>query len=125
MLDGKKVPVYAEGKNVRDWIYVDDHNRGVDLIINKGRIGDTYCLGANNELTNIELTRKVLQSMNISNEMIEYVADRPGHDFRYAMDASKIQTELGWAPEMNFEQGLAETIKWYQENEEWWRKLKK
>ena len=124
LLDGKKVPVYAEGKNVRDWIYVDDHNRGVDLIINKGRIGDTYCLGANNELTNIELTRKVLQSMNISDEMIEYVADRPGHDFRYAMDASKIQTELGWAPEMNFEQGLAETIKWYQENEEWWRRLK-
>lgn len=125
LLDGKKVPMYAEGKNVRDWIYVDDHNRGVDVIIKKGKIGETYCLGANNELSNFELTKKILASMNISEEMIEYVADRPGHDFRYAMDASKIHSELGWAPEINFEQGLAETIKWYQENEEWWRTLKR
>ena len=125
LLDGKKVPMYAEGKNVRDWIYVDDHNRGVDVIIKKGKIGETYCLGANNELSNFELTKKILASMNISEEMIEYVADRPGHDFRYAMDASKIHSELGWAPEINFEQGLAETIKWYQENEEWWRALKR
>ncbi len=125
LLDGKKVPMYAEGKNVRDWIYVDDHNRGVDVIIKKGKIGETYCLGANNELSNFELTKKILASMNISEEMIEYVVDRPGHDFRYAMDASKIHSELGWAPEINFEQGLAETIKWYQENEEWWRALKR
>ncbi|MCX6796442.1 MAG: dTDP-glucose 4,6-dehydratase [Candidatus Falkowbacteria bacterium] len=124
LLDGKKVPVYGDGQNVRDWIHVDDHNRGVDLIIKQGKIGDTYCLGGGNELTNLDLTRKVLQSMNISEEMIEYVKDRPGHDFRYAMDYSKVKSELGWKPEVNFEQGLAETIKWYQENEEWWRKLK-
>jgi len=124
LLDGKKVPVYAEGKNIRDWIYVDDHNRGVEIIIKKGKIGETYCLGANNEINNLELTKKVLASMNISEEMIEYVADRPGHDFRYAMDCTKAKNELGWEPKVNFEQGLAETIKWYQENEEWWRKLK-
>lgn len=125
LLDGKKVPVYAEGKNIRDWIYVDDHNRGVEAIIKKGKIGETYCLGSNNELSNMELTKKILASMNISEEMIEYVADRPGHDFRYAMDSTKARNELGWAPEMNFEKGLAETIKWYQENEEWWRALKR
>ncbi len=124
LLDGKKVPVYGEGKQIRDWIYVDDHNHGVDMIIKKGKIGETYCLGGGNELSNLELTRKVLQSMNISDAMIEYVADRPGHDFRYAMDYSKAKNELGWEPEADFEQHLAETIKWYQENEEWWRALK-
>lgn len=124
LLDGKKVPVYGEGKQIRDWIYVDDHNRGVDLIINNGKIGETYCLGGGNEISNIDLTKIVLQSMNISEEMIEYVADRPGHDFRYAMDYSKAKNELGWEPKAKFEERILETIKWYQENEEWWRKLK-
>jgi dTDP-glucose 4,6-dehydratase len=125
LLDGKKVPVYGEGKNIRDWIYVDDHNRGVEVIIKKGKIGETYCLGGGNEISNIDLTKKVLAAFNISEEMIEYVTDRLGHDFRYAMDYTKARKELGWEPEVNFEQGLAETIKWYQENEEWWRALKR
>jgi dTDP-glucose 4,6-dehydratase len=124
LLDGKKVPLYGEGKNIRDWIYVDDHNRGVEMIIKKGKIGETYCLGGGNEISNIELTRKVLNAFNISEEMIERVADRLGHDFRYAIDYSKAKRELGWEPEANFAERLKETIKWYQENEEWWRKLK-
>ncbi|MFH1838555.1 MAG: dTDP-glucose 4,6-dehydratase [Candidatus Kuenenbacteria bacterium] len=124
LIENKKVPVYGEGKNVRDWIYVDDHNRGVDLIIQKGKIGETYCLGGNCELSNLELTKKILKLMDKGNEMIEYVADRLGHDLRYAIDFSKIQNELNWFPEINFEQGLKKTIEWYKNNQEWWKKLK-
>lgn len=125
LLEGKKVPLYGDGKNIREWIHVDDHNKGVEIIIKKGRIGETYCLGSGEEKNNLELTNIILQSMNISQEMIEYVADRPGHDFRYAMDCTKMKNELGWEPEANFEERIKETIKWYQENEEWWRALKR
>lgn len=125
LLENKKIPVYGDGKNIRDWIYVDDHNRGVELIIKSGKIGETYCLGGGNELKNIELTKNILNIMKKSEDMIEYVGDRPGHDFRYAMDCTKAKNELGWEPEVNFEQGLAKTVKWYQKSEEWWRKLKK
>jgi len=113
LLKGKKVPVYGEGKNIRDWIHVDDHNRGVEAIIKKGRVGETYCLGGENELTNIELTKKILELMGKGEDMIEYVKDRPGHDLRYAIDISKARNELGWSPEINFEQGLKNTINWY------------
>lgn len=125
LIENKKIPVYGKGENIRDWIHVDDHNKGVDLIIQKGKIGETYCLGGENELTNLELTKKILKLMGKGEKMIEYIKDRLGHDLRYAIDFSKIQTELGWSPEMDFDQGLEETIEWYKNNQEWWKKLKK
>jgi len=125
LLDQKKVPVYGQGKNIRDWIHVDDHNRGIDLILQKGRIGETYCLGGNSELSNLEITKQILAELGYDEQMIEYVPDRLGHDFRYAIDFSKAQKELGFAPQIDFATGLRETIKWYQENEGWWRPLKK
>lgn len=124
LIENKKVPVYGEGKNVRDWIYVDDHNSGVEAIIKKGRIGEIYCLGGGHELSNLELTKKILELMGKREEMIEYVADRKGHDLRYAIDFSKIQNELGWYPKVDFEQGLKQTIEWYKNNQEWWKKIK-
>lgn len=124
LIENKKVPVYGEGKNIRDWIYVDDHNAGVEAIIKKGKIGETYCLGGGNEITNIEITKMILAEMKMGEEMIEYVADRKGHDFRYAMDCSKIQKELGWEPKMEFTEGLSKTIEWYKNNEEWWKNIK-
>jgi dTDP-glucose 4,6-dehydratase len=124
LIEGKKLPVYGQGKNVRDWIYVDDHNRGIDLILKKGRIGETYCLGGNSERSNLEITHEILKIMDKGEEMIEYVKDRPGHDLRYAIDFSKIKEELSWEPVYNFAKGLEETIAWYRDNEEWWRKLK-
>ncbi len=125
LIEGKKVPVYGEGKNIRDWIYVDDHNRGVDFIIHKGRIGETYCLGGNNELTNMEITHSILQIMGKGEGSIEYVADRLGHDFRYAIDFTKAKTELGWEPQVDFAAGLKLTVEWYKNHPEWWQKLKK
>jgi dTDP-glucose 4,6-dehydratase len=124
LIEGKKVPVYGQGLNIRDWIHVDDHNRGVEAIIKKGRIGQTYCLGGGCEISNIELTKKILSIMGYGEEMIEYVDDRPGHDFRYAMDFSKAKNELGWQPRIDFDDGLRQTVEWYKENENWWRELK-
>ncbi len=124
LIENKKVPVYGEGANIRDWIYVEDHNSGVDAIIKKGKIGETYCLGGDNEITNLEITKKILSLMGKDESMIEYVKDRPGHDFRYAMDITKAKKELGWQPEVEFEGGLAKTVEWYKNNEEWWRKIK-
>jgi len=125
LIEGKKVPVYGAGKNVRDWIHVDDHNRGVDFIIKKGKIGETYCLGGNGEKSNLEITELILKTMGVGEEMIEYVTDRLGHDLRYAIDFSKAKTELGWEPQIDFASGLGETIKWYKNNLAWWQKLKK
>jgi dTDP-glucose 4,6-dehydratase len=110
---GEKVPVYGEGKNIRDWIHVDDHIRGVEMIIEKGKIGETYCLGGNNEVSNIDLTKKILDIMNLSSDMIEYVPDRLGHDFRYAIDGTKAERELGFVPQVDFSEGLKETVEWY------------
>ena len=124
LLANKKVPVYGQGKNIRDWIYVDDHNAGVDAVIKKGRIGETYCLGGGCELANLELTKKILNLMGKGEEMIEYVTDRPGHDLRYAMDFSKAKNELGWEPAVNFDEGLKKTIDWYKENKDWWHNIK-
>lgn len=125
LLENKKVPVYGAGKNVRDWIHVDDHNRGVDFIIKKGKIGETYCLGGNSEKTNLEITELILREMGAGDEMIEHVSDRLGHDLRYAIDFTKAKEELGWEPQIAFESGLKETINWYKNNTAWWQKLKK
>ncbi len=125
LIDNKKVPVYGAGKNIRDWIHVKDHNQGVEKIIKKGKIGSTYCLGSGNELTNIEITREILKIMDKGEEMIEFVEDRLGHDFRYAIDYSLIQNELNWQAEISFKEGLKNTVLWYINNASWWRKLKK
>lgn len=124
LLEGKKLPVYGTGKNIRDWIHVTDHNKGVDLIINKGRIGETYCLGGNSERSNIEITKSILDIMGESEDMIEYVSDRLGHDLRYSIDFSKAKKELGFEPEYSFEKGLKETVLWYKENKNWWQNIK-
>jgi dTDP-glucose 4,6-dehydratase len=125
LMEGKKVPVYGKGENIRDWIHVDDHNRGVELIIKNGRIGETYCLGGDNEIKNIDITSSILSLMGKNDDMIEYVKDRLGHDFRYAIDFSKAERELGWRPKISFTEGLKSTIDWYRDNKAWWEKLKK
>lgn len=125
LIDGIAVPVYGEGKNVRDWIHVDDHNRGVDAIIHKGKIGETYCLGANSEKSNLEITENILSLMQQGAEMIKHVPDRLGHDLRYAIDYAKASRELDWTPQINFSDGLKQTVEWYKTNEAWWRPLKK
>ncbi|MDD5687456.1 MAG: dTDP-glucose 4,6-dehydratase [Elusimicrobia bacterium] len=125
LIEGKKVPVYGKGMNIRDWIHVEDHNEGVDLILHKGKIGETYCLGGNAEIKNIDITKMILKEFGKGSEMMEFVVDRKGHDFRYAIDFAKIKKELGWYPRHTFEKGLKETIKWYKDNKNWWRPLKK
>lgn len=124
LIEGKKVPVYGNGQNIRDWIHVDDHNRGVEAVIKKGKIGETYCLGGGNEKSNLEITNQILNIMGAGTDMIEYVKDRLGHDFRYAIDFSKAQRDLGWIPQIDFESGLRLTIDWYKNNQSWWKKLK-
>jgi dTDP-glucose 4,6-dehydratase len=123
-MEDKKVPIYGKGENIRDWIHVDDHNRGVEMIIEKGKIGETYCLGGDCEKTNLEITKNILDILEKDEGFIEYVEDRKGHDLRYAIDFSKIKKELGWEPKINFEAGLKETINWYTNNPEWWQKIK-
>lgn len=125
LLEGKKVPVYGQGNNIRDWIHVDDHNYGVDLIIKKGKIGETYCLGGDQEKTNLEITKLILELMGKGEEMIEYVSDRPGHDLRYAIDFTKAKNELNFSPRSDFVSGLKDTVAWYSANRSWWEKLKK
>ena len=124
LMENKKVPLYGDGTNVRDWLYVEDHCRAIDLIIHKGKAGETYCIGGNAEKTNKELTYKILGLMGKGEEMIEFVSDRPGHDHRYAIDFSKIKNELGWEPQVTFQEGLKKTVEWYKDNEEWWKKIK-
>ena len=124
LLEGKKVPVYGRGSNIRDWIYVDDHNAGVEAIIKKGRIGETYCLGGENELSNLEITKNILELIGAGDDRIEYVEDRKGHDFRYAMNISKAKKELSWYPIVDFKTGLVKTVAWYKDNQEWWKKIK-
>ena len=124
LIDNKKVPIYGKGENVRDWVHVYDHNEAVDLILHKGKIGETYCIGGDSELRNIDITKMILEAFGKGEEMMEYVEDRKGHDLRYAIDFSKIKNELGWFPRKDFQQGLKETIDWYKNNESWWRPLK-
>ncbi len=123
LIDGVKVPLYGDGLNVRDWLHVDDHCRGIDRVIDQGIDGEVYNIGGGNEVRNVDLTRRLLALTGRGDEMIRPVADRPGHDRRYALDTSKLQG-LGWAPQVTFEDGLAETVRWYQQNEWWWRPIK-
>jgi len=125
LIEGKKVPVYGKGLNVRDWLYVEDHCEAIDLIINEGKIGETYCIGGDCEKRNIDITKKILNYFDFDDSMIEYVEDRKGHDLRYAIDSTKIKKELGWKQKHNFKEGLKETVEWYKQNEKWWRKFKK
>ncbi len=123
LLDGLKVPLYGSGGNVRDWLYVLDHCTAVDLVLRRGAPGQVYNIGAGNELTNLELTRRLLAAFGAGDDMIEYVPDRPGHDWRYSLATDKVR-ELGWAPAHGFDAGLAATIAWYRANQDWWRPLK-
>ncbi|MCA0387157.1 MAG: dTDP-glucose 4,6-dehydratase [Bacteroidetes bacterium] len=122
-LNGKKLPVYGDGLNVRDWIYVLDHNYAIETVLEKGKPGEVYNIGAKNEMTNIEIVKLILNHLGKGEEMIEYVKDRPGHDRRYAIDNTKIETELGWTPEFSFETAIGETIDWYLNNKEWWQRI--
>ena len=119
LLEDKAVPVYGQGENVRDWIHVRDHCRGIDAAMRVGTAGEVYNFGGNCELRNIDLTRRLLQTLDKPESLIEYVADRPGHDLRYAIDSSKAERELDWRPEIDFDTGLTETIAWYRQNSEW------
>jgi dTDP-glucose 4,6-dehydratase len=125
LLEDQKVPLYGDGLNVRDWLFVTDHCRAIDLVIKKGKIGETYCVGGGCEKSNIEIAKLLVKKLGKSEKYIQRVADRLGHDRRYAIDFSKIKKELGWKPTVSFEKGLDATIKWYQENQDWWEKLKK
>ncbi|MBT3538743.1 dTDP-glucose 4,6-dehydratase [Candidatus Parcubacteria bacterium] len=124
LMEGKKVPVYGDGQQVRDWIHVLDHARGIDFVLQKGKIGETYCLGGNSELANLDVTKTLLKLMDKDESSIEFVKDRPGHDRRYAIDFSKAKNELGWEPEMKFEDGLKEMIDWYKQNQDWVERCK-
>ena len=122
-LEGKELPVYGEGKNVRDWLYVRDHCKAIDLILEKGRLGEVYNIGGHNEKTNLEVVKTVLKILGKSEDLIRFVKDRPGHDMRYAIDPTKIKNELGWYPETTFEDGIEKTVKWYLENRQWWENI--
>jgi len=115
-LNGKKIPIYGHGKNIRDWIHVKDHCEGVWIALLNGKIGEVYNFGGGYEITNIDLARMIIQSMDKSESLIDFVTDRPGHDYRYAIDFSKSKRELGWEPNIDFEEGLRDTISWYKEN---------
>lgn len=123
ILNDKKLPVYGDGLNVRDWIYVLDHNKAVDLVLENGKIGNVYNIGASQEMKNIEIVKLILNILGKDETLIEYVKDRPGHDRRYAIDSSKIQNELGWTPDYKFEQAIKDTVKWYVENKNWWERI--
>ncbi|MCL4547633.1 MAG: dTDP-glucose 4,6-dehydratase [Bacteroidetes bacterium] len=122
-LNNKKLPVYGDGLNVRDWIYVVDHNKAVELVLENGKVGEVYNVGASREMKNIEIVKLILKKLGKGEELIEFVKDRPGHDRRYAIDSSKIQNELGWKPEFNFENAISDTIDWYLQNKNWWERI--
>ena len=125
LLENKKVPVYGDGLYVRDWLYVEDHCRAIDLILEKGKIGETYCVGGLTEdISNLEVVKKILKLLGKDESSMEYVKDRPGHDKRYALDWTKIKNELGWEPLRGFDEWLRKTVQWYQENTEWWKNVK-
>ncbi|OXM44207.1 dTDP-glucose 4,6-dehydratase [Amycolatopsis alba] len=124
LLDGKKVPLYGDGLNVRDWLHVDDHCRGIQAVADGGRPGEVYNIGGGTELTNRELTGRLLTAVDADWDSVEPVEDRKGHDRRYSVDITKISQELGYAPQMSFEDGLADTVAWYRENRSWWEPLK-
>lgn len=122
-LRNETLPVYGKGENVRDWLYVEDHCAAIDRILRKGREGEVYNVGGHNERSNLEVVRTILRELNKPESLIRFVTDRPGHDMRYAIDPTKIQTELGWKPATAFDEGIRRTIRWYLENESWWEKI--
>jgi len=123
LLENKKVPVYGQGQQIREWIFVEDHCAAIETIMIEGKPGEVYNIGTGNEKTNLEITRFILQELGLDEKMIEYVKDRPGHDWRYAINSQKLRG-LGWQPSVSWEDGLCRTIKWYRENESWWKKIK-
>ncbi|MFS0836692.1 dTDP-glucose 4,6-dehydratase [Paenibacillus sp. 1P03SA] len=123
-LDGKSLPVYGDGLNIRDWLYVEDHCSAIDLVLHSGRNGEVYNIGGNNERTNLVIIQTILAALGKSEDLITFIQDRPGHDRRYGIDANKITTELGWKPKHNFESGIQETIQWYLDNKEWWERIR-
>ena len=122
-LNNKPLPVYGKGENIRDWLYVEDHCKAIDLIIHNGRLGEVYNIGGHNEMANIDIVKIICKELNKSEDLITYVADRKGHDMRYAIDPTKIYNELGWLPETKFEDGIKKTIQWYLDNSEWWEEI--
>lgn len=122
-LHNKPLPVYGEGLNVRDWLYVEDHCKAIDLVVRKGRIGEVYNIGGHNEMRNIDIVRLIIEALGKDESLITYVTDRKGHDLRYAIDPTKIHNELGWLPETKFQDGIKKTIAWYLENESWWQPI--
>ena len=122
-LNDEEIPVYGKGENVRDWLYVTDHCSAIDLVVRKGREGEVYNIGGHNERTNLEVVKTILKALGKPESLIKYVTDRPGHDLRYAMDPTKIETELGWKPEYTFDTGIPVTIQWYLDNKDWWEHI--
>lgn len=122
-LNDQALPIYGDGLNIRDWLYVEDHCSAIDLVIHKGRVGEVYNIGGNNERTNLHIVKTILAELNKPESLITYVQDRPGHDRRYGIDPTKITQELGWKPKHNFETGIEETIQWYLNNKEWWTRI--
>ena len=122
-LQGKKLPVYGDGKNVRDWLYVEDHAKGIDMVQEKGRLFETYNIGGHNEMKNIDIVKIICKELGKPESLITHVTDRKGHDMRYAIDPTKIHNELGWLPETKFADGIKKTIQWYLDNREWWETI--
>ncbi|MEJ9151436.1 dTDP-glucose 4,6-dehydratase [Bacillus smithii] len=123
-LEGKELPIYGDGKNIRDWLHVKDHCAAIELVIHKGKPGEVYNIGGHNERTNNEIVHFIVEKLGVSKDLIKYVSDRPGHDRRYAIDPTKIMTELGWKPQYTFETGIVETIQWYIDHQDWWKNIK-
>lgn len=124
LIERKKVPLYGDGSNVREWIFTEDHCSAIESVMNKAASGSVYNIGTEYRVSNLELTQKILTLMGAGTEMIEHVKDRPGHDFRYAVDHGKLTSELGWEPKVSFDEGLRRTVEWYRAHEEWWKPLK-
>ena len=122
-LQGKKLPVYGDGKNVRDWLYVEDHAKAIDMVMEQGKLFETYNIGGHNEMRNIDIVKLICRELGKPESLINYVTDRKGHDLRYAIDPTKIHSELGWLPETKFADGIKKTIAWYLENREWWETI--
>ena len=122
-LEKREIPVYGTGENVRDWLYVEDHCKAIDMILQNGKVGQIYNIGGHNERTNLEVVKSILAYLNRSEDLISYVTDRKGHDLRYAIDPTKIHNELGWRPETPFEEGIKMTIQWYLDNNSWWEQI--
>ncbi len=126
LIVGQPIMIYGDGKYVRDWLYVEDHVRAIDMVIHKGKVGETYLIGGlTKDVNNLEITNKLLKLFKKGNESIKFVKDRPGHDRRYAVNWKKINKELGWKPKYDFDNWLAKTVDWYKDNEWWWQPLKK